>query len=1096
MSKSSKNHRHRLITGLSLVSLEGKLGELIGEVKGDDPLSPAVILVGSNVLRTYLRRKLGKEMGAHINLNFPLIIDLASALSEPIRRKKGGSSAPYGGAELLAAEVAQKKAGYFSNIKEKEGLHRSLLGTFTDLREGGIDKLAPLVRELSGELRPASERKLNSLAGLYEAYRRRFEELGYMDSAGIFGYAIRGAGSFSAVFGGCEQLIVYNLYDLNFIQYQLFSALSRHISLTFLLFYDETPPFKYCQPMVSFCEELGCERTIVAEDEDRPQDHLSRLRGYLFYDGRIPAGEVSAEDPTLSILSCPNAQAEAEEIARKMLAFADADVPFYEMAVLVRGSDYPRILRRVFERVDIPYHLAGGEIFADTRLGRSLQLLLSAWGEGLTRQQVMDFITFAPLPKKHFKKEAPNTSLWATFAGEALVVEGMDDWKERLQGLEERYQAGLRRKREEEDELAVDEEVVAQISLMRRFLGKFLPRIAEVPDDKSWGKLVETFNDLAREFLEDDHSASIKLEDILSYISNLCKLEEISPRVDFPRFKAIVSEILSEYRNPIGHFQRCGVNILNLMSARGARFKVVFVPGMVEGLFPARPGKDPILMDGERSAINRYLAETGRGGELPLKGRRVEEERLLFRIAVEGAGERLVLTYPRLGVGGDRARVPSYFLLAAGQALSGELVFYDELEKLPVVNRTPLMARLLDAQEEALDEGEYDTSNILAYLEDRNEAHFAYLLRRGEDRFGYLVPALTSEGERRRNTFGRYDAVILDPQAKEALREMLGPPQGPYSPSRLEDYATCPYKYYLARVMELKPVPEPERPVEISALDLGKLYHRILEKFMAWMMEESRLPMSTAEMGLYRQKMLEVAQAHFAEVEGLGLTGYPLVWELETEFIREDLIAFLARECSQERERGFIPVRVELSFGGDEEGEERVELDIGEGRTVYLRGRIDRLDELSGEDQGFQVTDYKSGKKVGIKKGEFIVKGGLKLQLPLYVIAAGKLLDMPLEKGQSRFLYVNRRRKIPKDGEEVMEGRTVLENREILCKTVAGIIQGMEEGIFFPWPDFSAYSYCSYCNFSSICPGEYRRSIERKRDDPGVVGFARMREVE
>ena len=77
-----------------------------------------------------------------------------------------------------------------------------------------------------------------------------------------------------------------------------------------------------------------------------------------------------------------------------------------------------------------------------------------------------------------------------------------------------------------------------------------------------------------------------------------------------------------------------------------------------------------------------------------------------------------------------------------------------------------------------------------------------------------------------------------------------------------------------------------------------------------------------------------------------------------------------------------------------------------------------------------------------------------------------------------------------------MEGRTVLENREILCKTVAGIIRGMEEGIFFPWPDFSAYSYCSYCNFSSICPGEYRRSIERKRRDPGADGFARMREVD
>ena len=47
-------------------------------------------------------------------------------------------------------------------------------------------------------------------------------------------------------------------------------------------------------------------------------------------------------------------------------------------------------------------------------------------------------------------------------------------------------------------------------------------------------------------------------------------------------------------------------------------------------------------------------------------------ERLLLRLAVGAATERLWLSYPRLEVGGARPRVPSFYVLDVMRAITGQ----------------------------------------------------------------------------------------------------------------------------------------------------------------------------------------------------------------------------------------------------------------------------------------------------------------------------------------------------------------------------------------------------------------------------------------
>ena len=94
---------------------------------------------------------------------------------------------------------------------------------------------------------------------------------------------------------------------------------------------------------------------------------------------------------------------------------------------------------------------------------------------------------------------------------------------------------------------------------------------------------------------------------------------------------------------------------------------------------------------------------------------------------------------------------------------------------------------------------------------------------------------------------------------------------------------------------------------------------------------------------------------------------------------------------------GFTPVRAELRFGPEREGQEPPEagpVDLG---GFLLKGSIDRVDE--GE-AGLAVIDYKSGRAP--KKADFAADRVL--QVPLYAAVAERVLGRPVVAGLYRSL--------------------------------------------------------------------------------------------
>ncbi len=91
---------------------------------------------------------------------------------------------------------------------------------------------------------------------------------------------------------------------------------------------------------------------------------------------------------------------------------------------------------------------------------------------------------------------------------------------------------------------------------------------------------------------------------------------------------------------------------------------MVFVPGLAERVVPQRPREDPLLLDERRRSIDPALVG---------QDDRSSAERLLLKIAIGAATERLYLSYPRMDVAETRARVPSFYALDVMRAITGRV---------------------------------------------------------------------------------------------------------------------------------------------------------------------------------------------------------------------------------------------------------------------------------------------------------------------------------------------------------------------------------------------------------------------------------------
>jgi len=218
-----------------------------------------------------------------------------------------------------------------------------------------------------------------------------------------------------------------------------------------------------------------------------------------------------------------------------------------------------------------------------------------------------------------------------------------------------------------------------------------------------------------------------------------------------------------------------------------------------------------------------------------------------------------------------------------------------------------------------------------------------------------------------------------------------------YSPTALQHYARCPYRFFLQAIHGFAPRETAESIDELEPLQRGALIHDIQFAFFERLSASKLLPVRPTSLTQARKILDEVIGKTAARYYDDLAPAIDRVWDDGIAAIRADLREWLRR--ASEDESGYVPLYFEMSFGLLGRRKERqadphsvpdaVDLDCG----IQIRGSIDLVEH---HPSGFvRVTDHKTGKADG-KTGQ-LVDGGKSLQPLLYALAAEKLLP---EKGK------------------------------------------------------------------------------------------------
>jgi CRISPR/Cas system-associated exonuclease Cas4 (RecB family) len=977
------------------------------------------------------------------------------------------------GSEALANRIVHaawqaNELHYFAPVAQTPGFPRAVAKTIAELRLAGVP-----AGTLAGTGAPGSD-----LARLMQRYESELRERALADLSILLGFAAEEASKGSHRFRGLP-LVLLGLTVESPAHENLLAALAAK------------SPDVLAAAITDDDRALHALERIVgasALDVDQPEANstLDRVRRWLFSPEQPPPAEPDAD----LLFSAPGESLECVEIARRVRKLAEQATPFDRIAILLRNVEqYQPLLEEAMRRAAIPVYFSRGAARPDPA-GRAFLALLACAGDGCSASRFAEYLSFGQLPAldengapmrqprqwvppddevlANFQSRPPGTDAaapaaadasddftlavpigWEKLLVDAAVIGGHDRWARRLRGLRSEFHEQIRDiDREDQSHRPHIERRIEQLDRLEHFALPLIDMLGSLPKQAYWGGWLDRLTELAPIALRNP-------EPVLAVLSELEPMSEVGP-VSLHEVYDVLSEKMGTLRNDPPRRRYGQVFIASIDEARGRTFDLVFLPGLAEGLFPRRALEDPLLLDQYRH--DPLIA-------LDTKQQRTARERTLLRSAAAAARKQLVVSYPRMDVTQARPRVPSFYALEVVRAAEGRLPSLREFEKRAARSAPSRLEWPAPADPgAAIDDAEYDLASLRLA---RTKSSGRYLMEVNP----HLAQSLRTRWQRWEGRWSNADGIV---NADEATRTILATQllsERSYSPSALQHFAACPYRFLLQAIFQFRPRDASVPLEQMDPLTRGALFHAVQFELFRSLKESDLLPVTPGRL----ETVLDIADRVLDRVAGRFeddlAPAIPRVWKSEVEDLRIDLRGWLKQVSDARYE--WRPIHFELGFGlahdqNRDPQSVRQEAVILNG--VRLRGSID-LVERHATRNILRVTDHKTG-KAPANRPQY-VGGGTILQPLLYALAAEQLLGQPVESGglffctqRGEFSHVT----IPLDHQ----------SRDRLSRVLDTISAAIGEGFLPAAPQRGA---CALCDYRPVCgPYEEQRAKRKPQD--------------
>ena len=424
------------------------------------------------------------------------------------------------------------------------------------------------------------------------------------------------------------------------------------------------------------------------------------------------------------------------------------------------------------------------------------------------------------------------------------------------------------------------------------------------------------------------------------------------------------------------------VTVGDVDRSRNHSIKAVFIIGLNDGVFPSINKDEGYFNDKDRETLKQYGAELAKGTM-----EKLYDDNFNIYKAFSTAEEKVYLSYVSSDLEGKGLR-PSILVNRVKK------IFTKLQEKSDIISKQSEVITELSTFEELL-------SNLEAFRDGEE------IDKKWFEIYNYYVESPAWKEKLESNLKALNFSIKADKIKKELVDKLYGNTLKT-SISRLEQYQSCPFSYYLKYGLNL----QERQEFKVQAIDTGTFMHDVIDSFFNKMQERGISVKSISD-----EEEEDIVDEIIEEKLGLKknyiFTGIPKYRVLASRLkkVIKKSIKYIVYSLKYS---DFEVMGHEMEFKNGKEYP-AIEVKLDNGRKVEITGKIDRIDiAKTPEGKYIRIIDYKSSAK-DINLNEVVA--GLQLQLLTYLDAVCNIEDvMP-----AGVLYFNLIDPVIKTGKNVTE---------------------------------------------------------------------------
>lgn len=875
-----------------------------------------------------------------------------------------------------ANSIRAERLQLFDGLVKKSDLAATASALITTFKRYRIT--APMLRDAIKKAdEPLLKKKLSDSLTVYEEYLESLNEAGVNDKNDTLSTLAAILADEDCDYLSGKKIYIDQFSDFDPSQYECIKVmLSRAQEVCVSLCTDGSAPFdtvnRTLNSLLRLAKECSCTVTVPIEIDGAmhgAKPMIKHLEKCYFDD---EAAQLAGSDGSISLFCGKNRFSEIHHVARNIVRLVrDEGMRYRDISIIARDAEiYKGIVERVFPFYDIP-------VFIDKKIPLSahcvtlfITSILDIAAGGFTYENIFSYIKspFSPLSRdeadelenyclasgvRHYSWGKPFRANYAVYdpdnntTSRALTEEKLG----RINSLRERVYSPLASLISNLDRKAPAEDTC-------RHLFDFFSKIGLEEKIESYALQLE--EDGENLYALQTKQVYNILVDIFTDICSVLGKKELT----LHQFHTTVMAGLDSVEIGTIPISSDCVTLGSIDRIKGHGARAVFLVGANSGIFPAAPTESGLFTDEDKSTLEKMGIEMP-----PSLSNLAKSEQLLIYDALTCAGEKLYVSYAAAD-SLSNALLPSE-IVERIRTLFPDIPFSDDLTALPDdISMISSKKAVFDMLASKLREYAFGKKPLSPAM-----SAAAYYFSKDEVYGPLLKEALTLTGFE--NAAAPIDAELLSKAIGENMKTSV---------TRLESYNKCPFSYFARYLLRL----EPKRMFEVSVSDSGSFLHDFLDRFSHFVLQsvdENGNPLSwhTIDNDFIRINTPKILQEVLCAVNP-GMLEIPRIKALFDRLCRVAVqsVYVLRRHIVKS---DFVPLGYEISF--DEDGRFKpTKIILDDGKTVTLRGRIDRADEFTmtmpdGSGGKFvRIVDYKSSDKT-LSLSD--VYHGVQLQLFVYL---------------------------------------------------------------------------------------------------------------